>query len=209
MAGQPLSPWRVLRRTLWVIIAVLPLILGAVHLGRSWFGSHDHPLAVGARGIPFTLTDHTGRTVQEKDFAGRYLALYFGFTRCPDICPTSLTALSEIMTALGPQADRLTPIFITVDPERDTIELMRDYVGAFDPRTVGLTGSATAIAKLAQGWGIYYRKVPTSQGDYTMDHSASIYLMGPDYRLRAILDLHSHPEDITPALTKIRAVMAE
>lgn len=209
MAGRPTSLLRVIRRAAWVTIAVLPLILGAIVIGGSWFGAHDQPLTIGARGIPFTLTDHTGRQVSEQDFAGRILAIYFGFTRCPDVCPTSLFAMAQIMTALGPQADHVTPIFITVDPERDTTELLRDYVGAFDPRMVGLVGTPERIAALAKKWGVYYRKVPTSQGDYTMDHSAAIYLMDKTYRLRGVLNLHSNPDDIAPALAQIRAILPQ
>jgi protein SCO1/2 len=137
---------------------------------------------VAAIGGPFELVDQNGRTVTERDLKGRPFLVFFGFTRCPDICPTTLFEVSEIMRALGKDADRVGALFITVDPERDTPAALKDYLSSFDPHLAGLTGEPAAVAAVAKAYRVYFKKVPLDQGGYTMDHTAIVYLMDKDGR---------------------------
>jgi protein SCO1/2 len=137
---------------------------------------------VAAIGGPFELVDQNGRTVTERDLKGRPFLVFFGFTRCPDICPTTLFEVSEIMRALGKDADRVGALFITVDPERDTPAALKDYLSSFDPHRAGLTGAPAAVAAVAKAYRVYFKKVPLDQGGYTMDHTAIVYLMDKDGR---------------------------
>jgi protein SCO1 len=137
---------------------------------------------VAAIGGPFELVDQNGRTVTERDLKGRPFLVFFGFTRCPDICPTTLFEVSEIMRALGKDADRVGALFITVDPERDTPAALKDYLSSFDPHLSGLTGEPAAVAAVAKAYRVYFKKVPLDQGGYTMDHTAIVYLMDKDGR---------------------------
>lgn len=132
-------------------------------------------------GGPFTLTDHNGRRVTEKDFAGEFMLVFFGYTYCPDICPGELQVISAVMDQLGEKAKKVTPVFITVDPERDTVEQMKSYVENFHPRLVGLTGTPEEIRAAAKAYRIYYQKADSeSAADYLMDHSSVVYLMSPE-----------------------------
>ena len=130
-------------------------------------------------GGPFSLTDSTGKRVTDQDYRGRDMLVFFGFTSCPDICPAGLQLISAALDKLGPGADRITPIFITIDPERDTPEKLAAYVKNFDPRLVGLTGTPDEIAAVAKAYRVYYKKVPNKDvpSDYSMDHTGFIYLM--------------------------------
>jgi protein SCO1/2 len=130
-------------------------------------------------GGPFRLTDQNGRTVTEQDFKGAPFLVFFGFTHCPDVCPTTLFEVSEILRTLGPDAARVRVAFITVDPERDTPTALKDYLSSFDPHMEGLTGDPAAIAAVAKAYRVYYKKVPLDEG-YTMDHTAIVYLMDKD-----------------------------
>ena len=133
----------------------------------------------GGSGIggAFTLVDQNGSKVSEKDFTGAPFLVFFGFTHCPDVCPTTLYETSEVLRALGSSADKLKVAFITVDPERDTPEALKNYLGSFDPRIVGLTGSQEDIDRVTRAYRAYYRRVPLKDGNYTMDHTALVYLM--------------------------------
>ena len=132
-------------------------------------------------GGPFELTTQDGKRVTDKDFRGRLMLVYFGFTYCPDICPAGLQTVTAALDELGGKADRVAPLFITVDPERDTPEQLKLYVSSFHKNLIGLTGSADDIAKAAKAYRVYYRKVEDeSLSSYTMDHSSFLYLMGPD-----------------------------
>lgn len=132
-------------------------------------------------GGPFTLTDHTGRRVTDKDFRGQYLLVFFGFTYCPDVCPSGLQVMTAALEELGPKAEKITPIFISVDPERDTPEQLALYVSSFHPRLVGLTGTPEEIQQVAKAYRVYYKKVEDegSTAGYTIDHTSIIYLMSP------------------------------
>ncbi len=179
------------------------------HLARMTGADMPAPSAGGvqlAQGVslggPFTLVDHTGRTVTERDFAGRALLVYFGFTYCPDVCPTELGTIAAALDAMGPAAERVTPVFISIDPERDTPEAMADYVSRFHPRMVGLTGSAEQVAQAARAYRVYYAKVqPRDTTAYLMDHSSFIYFVGPDARVRSLFRPESTPEAIAAAVS--------
>jgi protein SCO1/2 len=132
-------------------------------------------------GGPFALTDQNGVHRTDADFRGKLMLVYFGFTYCPDICPTDLQQMGLAVDQLGPAGERVQPIFITVDPERDTAEHLKDYMALFHPRFVGLTGDAAAIRQSARNYRVYYEKVEREdKADYTLDHSAFIYLMDRD-----------------------------
>jgi cytochrome oxidase Cu insertion factor (SCO1/SenC/PrrC family) len=129
-------------------------------------------------GGPFALVDHTGRQRTEVDFRGKFLLIYFGFTNCPDVCPTDLQAMGLALDQLGAAGEAVQPLFITVDPERDTPQLLADYVSLFHPRLIGLSGDANSIRQAARAYKVHYAKVPTADGsDYTVDHSGYVYLM--------------------------------
>src|SRR2546430_9503079 len=132
---------------------------------------------IAAIGGPFKLTDQNGHEVTDQDLKGRPFLVFFGFTHCPDVCPTTLFEVSEILRALGPDADRTRALFITVDPERDTQTVIQDYLSSFDPHLSGLTGDPAGIAAVAKAYRVYFQKVPLDQGGYTMDHTAIVYLM--------------------------------
>lgn len=133
-------------------------------------------------GGPFSLTDHTGKRVTDQDFRGRHMLVMFGFTFCPDVCPSGLQVIAAALDKLGPKAQQIVPVFITLDPERDKPAEMASYVASFHPRLVGLTGSLAETHAAAQAYRVYYRKVrdEKSTAPYTIDHTALIYLMGPD-----------------------------
>lgn len=141
-------------------------------------------------GGPFRLTDIDGRPFGSEDLKGRPYALFFGFTHCPDICPTTLYDLTRALAALDPAARDFRVIFVTVDPERDTPSLLRDYLLAFDPRIMALTGSGREIAATAGVFGATYAKIPTGDGGYTMDHTATVYLMNSEGHFAGALDFH-------------------
>jgi protein SCO1/2 len=156
------------------VAAVIVVLIGVIAYGAWPLLSPEPARTLGG---PFSLTDQDGRTVSARDLRGKPSAIFFGFTFCPEICPTTLTNLTGWMRALGPDADRLNVVFITVDPDRDTPTKLKAYLSAFDPRIRGLTGPDQAIAKVAAEYRVYYRKVPLDGGGYTMDHSSAIYLM--------------------------------
>ncbi|HEY0106412.1 MAG TPA: SCO family protein [Rhizomicrobium sp.] len=139
-------------------------------------------------GAPFTLIDQDGRRRASSDFAGRYMLIYFGYTYCPDVCPTTLALMDDALAKLGPGAKRIVPIFITIDPARDTPSQLKSYLKSFGPDFVGLTGSPQALAKAAAGYRVYSRKHALPGGTYGMDHSSVIFLMGPDGKFVAYWD---------------------
>ena len=149
---------------------------------------------IAAIGGPFRLTDQNGATLSDQDLRGKPFLVFFGFTYCPDICPTTLFEISEVMRALGPDADKTAALFITVDPERDTPSAMKDYVSSFDPHVKGLTGDAASLAAVAKEYRVYYKKVPLDGGNYTMDHTALVYLMNKDGHFVAPFKMNRTPE---------------
>ena len=157
------------------------------------------PAAIGG---PFQLTDQSGQTVTEKSLQGRPTLIFFGFTHCPDVCPTSLFEISEVLRAMGKDADRVNAYFISVDPERDTTAAMKDYLSSFDPHLKGLTGDPDAVAKVISGFRVYAKKVPTKDGDYSMDHTALVYLMDKQGRFVAPFKLDRKPEQAAADLRR-------
>ncbi|MCF3628231.1 SCO family protein [Thalassospiraceae bacterium LMO-SO8] len=157
-------------------------------------------------GGPFTLTDHTGRQVTEKDFQGKAMLIFFGYTYCPDVCPTSLTEISAAMDKLGPLADKVVPILVSIDPERDTPEVLKDYVAHFHPGIVGLTGTLEQIKQAARVYRVYFAKVPDKGGDkdaYLMDHSSVIYLMGPNGKFLAHFSTQTDAETMAAKIKSL------
>ena len=157
-------------------------------------------------GGPFTLVDDTGVQVSEADLKGKPTVMYFGYTFCPEVCPTTLTDLVQWMQMIGRDADRLNYVFVTVDPERDTPKVMHDYVSAFDPRIRGLTGTSEQIAKVTKEYGVYYKRIPTSDGGYVMDHSAVLYMMDPNVRFVGVIP---YQEDTAKAVAKLKKLAAQ
>ena len=146
-------------------------------------------------GREFSLQDPSGRTRTLEDFRGKAVVVFFGYTQCPDVCPTTLATLAQAMKELGPDADRVQVLFITVDPERDTADLLAKYVPSFDPRFLGLRGDADATARTAKEFKIIYEKVPgPTPGSYTMDHSAGSYVFDPKGRLRLFVSNGQGPD---------------
>ncbi len=153
-------------------------------------------------GGPFELTDSAGHAVTDRSWPGKFLLVYFGYTYCPDVCPTTLNAIAAALDKIGAQADRLQPLFITVDPRRDTPKVLADYTAAFTPRLIGLTGSAEQIAKVTREYRVYYAEHKTGPGpdDYTMDHSSIVYLMAPDGQFVAVLSAEAQADAMAAQL---------
>jgi protein SCO1/2 len=145
--------------------------------------------AVAGVGGPFHLEDQNGKPFTDQDMKGRPFLVFFGFTHCPDICPTTLFDMSQVLHKLGPDADRTGALFITVDPDRDTPAVLKDYLSNFDPHLRGLTGDRAAIDTATREYRVYAKKVPLQGGDYTMDHTAIVYLMDKDGQFVAPFDL--------------------
>ena len=177
---NPFRPFVALRHLAAIALAASLLACTA---GGPQFKASD--ITGSSFGRDFELRDPQGSTRRLADFRGKAVVVFFGYTQCPDVCPTTLASLAEAMKQLGPDADRVQVLFITVDPERDTPALLAHYVPAFDPRFLGLYGDAEATARTAKEFKIIYQKVPgSSAGTYTMDHSAGTYVFDPQGRLR-------------------------
>jgi protein SCO1/2 len=181
--------------------------LGEAFAGRlsQIFGGNQPVPALGGVQLPqglvlggaFTLLDQTGKVVTERDFAGKWLLVYFGYTFCPDICPTELGTVAAALDTLGAVGEQVTPVFVTIDPERDTPEAMAAYVERFHPRMLGLTGTPEQVAEAARRYRVYYAKAQTRDaGQYLMDHSSFIYLVGPDAKVRALFRPEASPDAI-------------
>jgi protein SCO1/2 len=174
------------------------LVIGETE-NRNPGGSSPAAASVGG---PFSLVTHEGQAVTEADFRGRYMLLYFGFTFCPDVCPTELGAMAATVNLLGEDGAQVTPAFITIDPERDTPDVLSRYVKLFHPRLVGLTGTPEQVAAAAKAWHVYYRKVDdeASSADYTMDHSSIVFLMGPDGEYLKLFRPMTTPEEMASTI---------
>jgi protein SCO1 len=170
------------------------LVVGLVLM--LWvMGGLRHVISPAAIGGPFQLTDQTGQSVTDKSMQGQPSLIFFGFTHCPDVCPTTLFEISEVLKAMGKDGDRVNAYYISVDPERDTQAAMKEYLSSFDPRLKGLTGNAEEIAKVLSEYRVYAKKVPLKDGDYTMDHTALIYLMDRDGKFVSPFNINRKPED--------------
>ena len=193
---------RTVARPLVIVTAfATSLLLGLLIMLWALGGVRGVP-APAAIGGPFQLTDQSGTTVTDKSLQGRPSLIFFGFTHCPDVCPTSLFEISEVLRAMGKDADRVNAYFVSVDPERDSKEAMKDYLSSFDPHLKGLTGDPEAIAKMLTTYRVYAKKVPLKDGDYTMDHTALTYLMDRDGKFVAPFNLNRTPEEAAADLKR-------
>ena len=193
-------------------LLIAAVLAGLVILGTGAFlalalretprGAAGTALA-SAIGGPFQLVDQNGKAVTDADLKGKWSLVYFGYTHCPDACPTALNDISIALSELGPKRDAVRPVFITVDPERDTPETLKAYVTSFDAPILALTGSAEQVATAAKGYRVYYAKHPEAGGDYSMDHSSVIYVMDPQGRFTASFTHESAPEQISERLKKL------
>ncbi len=205
-------------RRVWIIIIAIILVLSfgfgfrLYEMGRNITaenGGQTNSAGVSRIGGPFTLVDQTGKTRTEKDFRGEYMLVYFGYTYCPDVCPTELQAISNAMDLLPKDvAKQIQPIFITVDPERDTVGAMADYVSHFHPRLIGLTGTLEQTSAAAKAYRVYYAKAfeegePKDSDTYLVDHTAFIYLMGKDGSYIRHFNQGESPEKIAEGLAKV------
>jgi protein SCO1/2 len=191
--------------------ARLFLMLGAFVAGLMLFsavifivsGRTPAPIVMqSAVGGPFKLTDHNGQPISDQDLKGRPFLVFFGFTHCPDVCPTTLFDVSEVLRALGPEGRGVRALFITVDPERDTPEKLKDYLASFDSRIIGVTGDPQAIAAVEKAYRVYAKKVPLDGGGYTMDHTALVYLMDKEGRFVAPFNLKRRPQEAAADLRR-------
>ncbi len=189
-----------------VLIAVFAVTFTGWTQTSPLFADKGKENLVSAIGGPFTMVDDQAKTVTEANFAGKPTVMFFGFTHCPDVCPTTLFELAGLMEKLGPQADKLNYVFVSVDPERDTPQVLHDYIASFDGRIRGLTGTQKQMARMAREYRAYYKKVPTDDGSYTMDHTATVYLMDPDNNLAGTIDYQEN-EDV--ALQKLKNLIAK
>lgn len=179
------------------------LVVGAASSGRQTALIADVAQPLDAR---FELVTDDGLAVTQADFRGKPGVWFFGFTHCPDVCPTTLFALGELLQELGPDADRLTPVFVTVDPERDTWKVLADYMQPFDPHLVALTGAREDIDTVLGAFDAYSRKVPLGSGEYTMDHTSRVYLLDAQGRLAGTLDHRKAAKETT--LAELRRLVA-
>jgi protein SCO1 len=191
-------------RVLYATMGLLLLVLLAGAGGFLWLSDNGGNGAVSIGG-PFTLEDGSGKPVTDRDFRGKYMLVYFGYTFCPDVCPTTLTAVADAMDKLGSAAARIQPVFITVDPKRDTPAVVKQYAAAFGPNIRGLTGTPEEIAKAAKEYRVYYAEHRTGPGpdDYSMDHSSVLYLMSPDGAFVAPVRADQSGDEIAANLKKL------
>jgi protein SCO1/2 len=168
--------------------------------GQSVTGRDILPLPI--KDMSFSLTDHLGQPFAPSRWLGRPTMVFFGFTFCPDVCPTTLNDISDWLADLGPDADRLNVALISVDPERDTPAILADYLSNFDPRIVGLTGQLPEVEKVAAGFRDKFEKLPRD-GDYTMNHTAGVFLFHADGRFASIIDFHEDPQFALPKIRRI------
>lgn len=190
MTSTKTTQLRRIRFSLWILVAAAVLALGGAYFVRT-IGVREPPsVTVGEAAIrsEFSLIDHNGSRVTEADFLGRWQLVFFGFTHCPDVCPTTLAYMANVLDQFGGEVERVAPIFITVDPSRDTPDVMAEYVQAFHPKLVGLTGSEAEVAAAAQSFRVYYEKMEeeTAPDGYLMAHSGHIYLMTPEGRFEDV-----------------------
>jgi protein SCO1/2 len=194
---------KAIRILAWAAVAALAIVTAVLVVQWQQGG---RPIAASAIGGPFSLQDQNGKTVTDASLKGHPTAIFFGYTFCPDVCPTTLYDLTVLMKELGPDADKLKIYFVTVDPERDTKEQMAAYLQAFDPRISGLTGPRPAIDQIIKDYRVYARKVPLDDGGYTMDHTASVYLLDRQGVFTGTLDYHEKTET---ALAKLKRLIGE
>lgn len=192
-----MSGWRRARLVLWTLVGLAAV--GAIALATGIVPPRE-PIAIDAEpgiasiGGPFRLTTHKGEILSDVDLRGRPHLIFFGFTHCPDVCPTTLSELTLRYEALGAAADGLTTLLITVDPERDTLDVLADYISAFDPRFIALRGTPEETEAVTKAFRVFVQKVPLQSGGYTVDHNAIVYMMDRSGRFVGSLDPHEREE---------------
>lgn len=201
---------KIIRYGAWGAVVLVAFAAAAITLGWWRVDGPGRPSSGGSVSTPladvggaFTSTDHTGRKVTHADYLGKPTLVFFGFTHCPEVCPTTLFELTTLLGKLGPEADKLNVLFVTVDPERDTPAQLALYLQSFDPRIVGLSGTQAELDAALKAYKAYARRIPTAEG-YTMDHTASVYLMDAEGRFRSLIDYHEEQE---LALAKVRLLL--
>ncbi|MTH96118.1 SCO family protein [Roseibium sp. RKSG952] len=201
-----MSGLKLLRYGAWAAVAALAVVSGALVYQQANRPDQGNALVdpISAIGGPFELVNAKGETVTDKDFADKPKVFFFGFTFCPDVCPTTLSEVQGWMEKLGPDADKLHYAFITVDPERDTPDVIGDYVSVFDDRIEALSGSPAQVDAALKAYRVYSRKVPLDDGDYTMDHSAVVFLMDKDNRFVGTI---AYEESEDTAMMKLRRLI--
>ncbi len=192
-----------------VVVTLVALAVAVVIGVMMWEGGHiqrqQGQVVEGTAsniGGPFTLTDQYGRTRRDKDFHGRYMLVYFGYTNCPDVCPTTLSVIADALDKMEGAAQQVVPVFITVDPARDTPPVMQKYLLSFGPNFVGLTGSADAIAKVTKEYHVSATAEAPKNGSYAIDHTNAIYLMGPDGKFITSYTETIGPDKLADAIMK-------
>lgn len=193
-----------LRIVLWALVALALVAFAYLQLRPKPLPEPTQSYAAAVGG-PFTLTAADGSTVTDQTLKGRPFALFFGFTRCPDVCPTTLARLAKLRGQMGAKGEKLQLVFVSVDPESDTPADIGQYTAMFGTPIVGLTGTAQQIAQIAKAYKIYYAKVPQDGGNYTVDHSATVFLMDRDGRLESTLDMKDSDEAALDKLNRLAA----
>ncbi|MEN3930244.1 SCO family protein [Microvirga sp. W0021] len=196
-----------MNRKFLAVLAFAFIAIGLLSGAFYFLAGNERTSGSGSAAIggPFTLTDVKGKPFSSESLKGKPYLVFFGFTHCPEVCPTTLFDLTQDMKELGPDADKLNIVFISVDPERDTPELIETYLSNFDERIIGLTGTPDQIAEIARSFKAFYRKVPTSDGDYTVDHQVTIYMMDRQGRFALASNYQENQET---RLAKIKRVIA-
>jgi len=193
-------------RTARLLLALGAFVAGMVLFSAVVFivtGRSPAPIAMpSAIGGSFKLVDQNSQPITEQDLIGHPYLVFFGFTHCPDVCPTTLFEVSEILRKLGPDAKNVRALFITVDPERDTPAVLKDYMSSFDPRVIGATGDSAAIMSVEKTFRVYAKKIPLDGGGYTMDHTAIVYLMDKAGRFVAPFNMKRRPEEAAADLKR-------
>ena len=196
-----------------VMLAGLAAIAVASWVAWSWIAPRGERDGTGGViqaamdiGGPFELVDQNGAPVTDKTFRGRYMLIYFGYGYCPDVCPTELANMAAALDALGSKSQNVQPLFITVDPERDTAEFLADYVVNFHPRLIGLTGTSEQVKAAAKAYKVYYAKAgKPGEADYLMDHTSFVYLMGPDGRFLSLFRGQTDPATVAQTIARVMA----
>jgi protein SCO1 len=193
--------------TTWLLaLMIMAAVVGGIASFAISSAQTAKPASTSSIGGPFTLTTQTGARLSEADLKGKPYAIFFGFTHCPEVCPTTLFEMSEALKELGPKAEDLRVLFVSVDPERDRPEFMARYLQSFDPRIVGLTGTPAEVETAAKAYHVFWEKVPTEDGDYTMNHTASVFLMDAAGQFQGVI---AYGEAAKTRLQKLQRLVSE
>lgn len=195
---------RTIRYFLWGLVALTALTMTYLFLTAGSGSQSNQQVAGRILGSEFTLTRHDGNPITNKDLLGKPHAMFFGFTNCPEVCPTALLKMGTWLDELGKDGERIGVYFVTVDPGRDTVTLMSEYLSSFDPRIIGITGKVSKVEEMLRSYKVYFNRVELEDGDYTMDHTATIYLLNSEGRfVRSI----AYGENSQTAVAKLRLML--